>query len=166
MGNAIRAVHTVGDDGTSLRADLKLSPVQPFVSGGSHSSTWAIELHWCPTSSATYLITAVNGAASGTFTLQTRQAAAPHSEPGCRSAARCMAGTVIYSPEGAGGKEREGRKPEQPQHRESAREEKKKAVIVQLHAPRRETMSNIQRDISNVQSARNHARDDEHDGNG
>ena len=67
---------------------------------------------------------------------------------------------------GRGGKrEKEGNRNSHSTERVHVRE-KKKAVIVQLHAQRRETMSNIQRDRSNVQSARNHARDDEHDWNG
>eukprot|EP01043_Picozoa_sp_COSAG02_P056540 COSAG02_NODE_6716_length_3403_cov_2.549334_4_plen_86_part_00 len=72
----------------------------------------------------------------------------------------------LFAGGGRGGKrEKEGNRNSHSTERVRVRE-KKKAVIVQLHAPRRETMSNIQRDRSNVQSARNHARDDEHDWNG
>ena len=50
LGNAMRAVHTVGDDSTRLCADFELSQAQAFVSGRATAravarSTGAIEQH-------------------------------------------------------------------------------------------------------------------------
>ena len=63
-------LRTVGDDGASLRANFELNQAQPHGRRTSQRHCVRAKAWRCFTSSATYLITAVNGAASGTFTLR------------------------------------------------------------------------------------------------
>ena len=66
----VGALRTVGDDGASLRANFELNQAQPHGRRMSQRHCVRAKAWRCFTSSATYLITAVNGAASGTFTLR------------------------------------------------------------------------------------------------